>query len=353
MKYQRFLVLVAFLILAVLAVSAASAQGETRAAPTNDNFANAKPIIIGKSYSEINIHEATVEIGQPATTSCGASSSIGNTVWYSFNLPTSADVHLSTGGSYFRGTSTDSYDTKIAVYTGATLGTLVQAVCNDDLDTLYGEVSFVASAATTYYILVGSFSTGTFLPGSVLNLRTRMLDYTYAPTNSGFETPVNGVDWKVTNSSGDGQICGDVTYPANAGNCAFRFVGNAGEASKLKLSEPLTPALAPRKDAIVRFNLMWRVQDAPLGSAKIKFKILYSDGTPTTIFVLNLTGQTAGGYTTVSRMLPLASKAVSKVQFQVVFKSTTGVLMLDAAGLRYLATPAVRSAPLPVPLAAK
>jgi len=342
------------IVLSILLLTApASAQKTPRAAPPNDNFANATPIIIGKSYTVDNIHEATVEGAQPATVSCGVSPTIHYSVWYTFLLPAGGTVVLSTSGSSFRHDVVDSLDTKIAVYTGASIGALSQVACNDDNSSLAGELTLVTSPGTTYYVLVGAVNSTPPLPGSVLRLSSRMLVHLQYAENFNFEDPLTSADWKIKNGSGDDRLCGDATYTPGSGSCAFRFVGNAGEASKLKQTMAYPGEFSPRKAAMLRFIIYYRVQDATLGDAKIKFKVAYSDGTPTTISSVNLAGNPVMAvYAIANRNLALASKAVSSVTFQVDFKSTSGVLLVDFVYVYYYASAATREAVLPAPLAA-
>lgn len=355
MRRFRLLAGLLTLVAPLLIAPAAGAQETARSAPANDDFVNARPITIGKDHTVTNIHEATMDPGQPATSGCGTSSSIYSTVWYTFTLPLNGTAYFSTAGSLFRFIDlSESLDTKIAIYTGSTLGALSQVACSDDWATLYGELTFSFTGGTTYTIMVGSRSAMPMLPGSTLRLTTRMQSYGYFLSNGSFETPLTGADWKVTGSSGDGVVCSNPTYHALSGSCAFRFVGDAGEDSRLKLSEPLSPDFAPRKGAALYLVVAYRVQDAALGNAKIKHKVVYGDGTPTSMAVVNLNGAVpTGGYLTQSRFILLASKNVLKVQYQIDFKSETGVLMLDSAALYYYTSPVIRGdGVLPVPLAA-
>lgn len=351
---RRWNVTFTLIVLSILLlVVPASAQTTPRVAPANDNFANATPIIIGKSYTVDNIHEATIEGAQPATVSCGISPTIHYSVWYTFLLPAGGTVVLSTSGSSFRHDVVDSLDTKIAVYTGEAIGTLSQFACNDDNTTLAGELTLVTTPGVTYYVLVGAVNSTPPLPGSVLRLSSRMLAHLQYADNFNFEAPFASADWKIKNGSGDDRLCGDATYTPGSGSCAFRFVGNAGEASKLKQTMAYPGEFSPRKAAMLRFIIYYRVQDATLGSAKIKFKVAYSDGTPTTINSVNLTGSpTMALYAIANRNIALASRAVSSVIFQVDFKSTTGVLMIDYALLYYYASATTRDGVLPAPMAA-
>ena len=112
----------------------------------NDPFADAV-VILGVPYTNSQSTTGfTVEGGEPAP--CA---SIGSTAWYSFT-PTSTGLHTAdTLGS--------SYDTALAVYTGATLGTLVNVDCDDDGGPgLLSQLSFNATAGVLYHFQVGGFS---------------------------------------------------------------------------------------------------------------------------------------------------------------------------------------------------
>ena len=356
MRRLRLLASLLTLVAALLIAPAAGSQETARSAPTNDDFVNARPITIGRDHTVTNIHEATVDPGQPATSGCGTSNSIYHTVWYTFSLPYGGTAYFSTAGSLFRFVDlSESLDTKIAIYTGSTLGTLTQVACSDDSTTLYGELTFSFTGGTTYTITVGSRSAMPLLPGSTLRLVTRMLAYGYFLSNGSFETPLTGADWIVTGSSGDGVVCSNPTYHALGGACAFRFVGDAGENTRLKLSEPLSPDFVPRKGGTLYLVVAYRAQDAALGNTKIKHKVVYGDGTPTSTAVVNLNGAVPTvGYLTQSRYILLASKNVSKVRYQIDFKSETGVLMIDSAMLYYYTSPVIRGGGvLPPPAAPK
>src|SRR5262245_28470028 len=116
-------------------------------APPNDNFAAA--IVAGTvPFRDVqNTADATVEAGEPLP--CG---SIGKTVWYNFTPAVTGTYQVATAGSGF--------DTVIAIYTGATLGTLVNAGgCDDDSSylNLLSIRQFQGIAGTTYRIQVGGF----------------------------------------------------------------------------------------------------------------------------------------------------------------------------------------------------
>lgn len=340
-------------ILSVLFISTASAQSAPRALPANDDFANAKPIVIGKNYTVQDIEAATIEAGQPAISACGGPTAIQHGVWFHFSLPMAATIHLSTEGTTLSGALSDSFDTVLAVFRGATLGTLVQMGCNNNVLTAYSELSLELTAGSDYYVLAGTYEPGPFGAESVFRLNTRMI-YVYAQFNNySFEDPLSSADWRLKNASGDDRVCADLAYPALAGACAFRFVGNAGEASKLKQTILNPIFFAPRKNGLVVTTLFFRIQDGPLGPVKVTTKATYLDGTPSTIRTISLAGiPPAPAYKLVRENLILASSKVAALSFEVKFKSTTGTLLLDSAILVYAATASTREGVLPAPLAA-
>jgi len=122
------------------------------APPTNDNFA--APTVIGSiPYSNsINTLEATVEPNDPqVNVLCdGKLLKKGqSTVWYRYTPAVTETIFLDTIGS--------SYDTYIAVWTGAS-GSLVLTGCDDD--NFYGlqsEMRLNVTAGTTYHIEVAAY----------------------------------------------------------------------------------------------------------------------------------------------------------------------------------------------------
>jgi PKD domain len=135
----------------VLALSLASAP-EANAQPGNDEFANAT-VIDGTAlpFSDtLDTTGATTEAGEPS----GGCPYQGGTVWYA--ITPSSDI-------VFRvNTSTSDYLNVYTVYTGSSLNALSFAGCGF----WYQQISFRATAGTTYYIQVGGY----FPSGGVLRL---------------------------------------------------------------------------------------------------------------------------------------------------------------------------------------
>ncbi len=124
---------------------------------SNDAFASARALA-GTSPSAAGSNVgATKEVGEPNHTSSG-----GASVWYRWTAPSNGTMTMSTCGS--------SFDTLLAVYTGATLGALTTAASNDDGCGLNSGsiVSFAVTAGRTYRIAVDGFRTaGVAATGSI------------------------------------------------------------------------------------------------------------------------------------------------------------------------------------------
>jgi hypothetical protein len=121
------------------------------AAPSNDNIENATVITALPFSDSVDTAEATTAVDDP---DC-----IGNgpTVWYLYTPVADQTLLADTFGS--------DYDTTLSVYT-ASAGSLVQIDCNDDAaGSLESAVVFDAVAGTTYYFMIGAFSSG---PGGSL-----------------------------------------------------------------------------------------------------------------------------------------------------------------------------------------
>lgn len=114
--------------------------------PVNDNFAN-RIILNGDSASTGGTNVgATGEPGEP--NNAGVSSPI-ESVWWSWTAPDSGTVTIDTIGS--------NYDTTLGVYTGSAVNSLSTIAGNDDSISLISQVTFTATAGTTYQISVDGF----------------------------------------------------------------------------------------------------------------------------------------------------------------------------------------------------
>jgi photosystem II stability/assembly factor-like uncharacterized protein len=129
----------------------------TTPAPPNDDFASAQ-VMTGTTVTRAG------DTNEGATKQAGEQSHAGNvggaSIWYRWTPTGSGQVTIDTFGSNF--------DTLLAVYTGSSVGLLTPIVSNDDTGGLQSQVSFTATAGTTYQIAVDGYNGGTgALTGSV------------------------------------------------------------------------------------------------------------------------------------------------------------------------------------------
>jgi hypothetical protein len=113
---------------------------------SNDDFAARFPLAGPAASAGGSTTAATKEPGEPAH----ARNAGGKSVWWSWTAPASGTVTISTQGS--------SFDTLLGVYTGGSLGSLVEVASDDDSGgNLTSRVIFTAAANTTYQIAVDGF----------------------------------------------------------------------------------------------------------------------------------------------------------------------------------------------------
>jgi len=121
------------------------------APPANDNFSAAQTVSGCAGTTNGTNLGATHESGEPnhSPDNNGGTRS----VWYSWTAPSSGPAQVTTAGSTF--------DTVLAVYTGNAVNSLTSLGKNDDVDpgvTLSSNVSFTATAGTTYRIAVDGYN---------------------------------------------------------------------------------------------------------------------------------------------------------------------------------------------------
>jgi len=129
-----------------------SGSGGSGGSTSSDSFSGA-PSLSGSTgqVSGSNVG-ATKESGEPAHAGYPG----GASVWWSWTATSDGAVSFDTFGSDF--------DTLLAVYTGTSVGALVEIAANDDDDVNDGfqsKVSFVAVAGTPYRIAVDGFGAAT------------------------------------------------------------------------------------------------------------------------------------------------------------------------------------------------
>lgn len=137
-----------------LAVGCGFGAGHGYAQPVNDNFADAIRIVGVTNLIASNVG-ATAEIGEPAH----AGEPPARSVWWKWSPTTAASFSVVTSNSVTSGGP--RLDTTVAVYTGASLRTLVRVVENDDTDlgefgATWSRAVFRAYPGETFYIAIDS-----------------------------------------------------------------------------------------------------------------------------------------------------------------------------------------------------
>lgn len=134
------------LLLALLATLALPAVLAEAAAPQNDRFADARPIV-GALFS---YHDKGTTVGAAMEPGEFGPCGLGASIWYSAGITSGfvGPMFVDTGGSDF--------DTVVAVWEGTSLSDLRLVACDDDMPgsktTL---LQFTALPTETYFIQIG------------------------------------------------------------------------------------------------------------------------------------------------------------------------------------------------------
>ncbi|HND93506.1 MAG TPA: S8 family serine peptidase, partial [Anaerolineales bacterium] len=113
-------------------------------APANDNWANRITIGSATYTNTQDTWNATSENDDPSS-SCGGTNS--NSVWYRYTPASNGLLEIDTTGT--------DYPVEIGVWTGASLASLTQFACSNELDIVTGDVAIKnmsVTSGTTYYI---------------------------------------------------------------------------------------------------------------------------------------------------------------------------------------------------------
>ena len=167
------------------------------AAPSNDAFASAQ-VLTGESGLVTSTNaEATREAGEPEHEEEG-----GTSVWYRWTAPTNARMSFDTCDS--------SFDTLLAVYTGAAIGSLQRIAADDDGCDTQSRVTFTASAGTVYSIVVDGFEreTGQFRLRWRVQSRPPNDDFASAQALTGDVGSIEGTNLDATSEPGEGAHAG-------------------------------------------------------------------------------------------------------------------------------------------------
>ena len=308
------------------------------AAPQNDDFSTALPLVFNKTVTTPNIEYATPNL--PGVTSCGGNV-IGNSVMYKFTLPDNVPVNISTEGSAL-GYAPEDYriHTVMRLYKQTGLNVYEEAACATQ-----GGVSGSARIdmwmdAGIYFIEVGQTSGGLILPSNaVVRVAVGSLQVL---TNGGFEEDLAG--WTLKNATTDGVYTG---VEAITGSKSFRIHGGPDEATRLKQNIPLSMInLGP--NAVLEWRTSIECVAIPEKNMTVKIKAIYSGGeTETITFPLDVPVFTDFLAVTGSKVLLKRKKPVS-LQVSIINKAASGDCLLDDMQLTVISTYGARNV-LPVP----
>lgn len=149
--------------------------------------------------------------------------------------------------------------------------------------------------------------------------------------NGGFEE-AEVTPWVLLNGSKDKVVCNKDGKPpvANSGDCAFRFKGSVGEASKLSQTASLSGLSFSTTDGLYLYINM-NVATPQIG--KIKTVVKYTDAAKSKIVGSFI--QTSG-YQALTGATGYASANVSKIKLTIAYTGTSGKVLLDDLSLIHL-----------------
>ena len=135
--------------LVLVALLLAVPAGAATSAPLNDAFVDATDLgALGEEAYQGTTIAASKETGEPDH----AANAGGKSVWFRWTAPGDGSVpHLALA-------TFASFDTLLAVYTGASVDTLTEVASNDDGASGGSTVSFATTPGTTYHIAVDGFA---------------------------------------------------------------------------------------------------------------------------------------------------------------------------------------------------
>jgi uncharacterized repeat protein (TIGR01451 family) len=220
---------------------------------------------------------------------------------------------------------------------------IVSAATQSQLTT--GNYQWTVTASNGYEGLVASNAPFGFSISDVVPTSTPIISptatATSAPTvellkNSGFEIKdgKNPVNWKVKKLGKDKIKCNkpeEDKFFAYEGNCAFQFIGEAGEGSKLKQSIDLTTVTLDSSDTLT-LSVYAQSKSLPQDKLNIIVKFTYTDNSVDSM-VLKPTGGTYS-YTYLSSPKTL-TKTLSAMKALIKFKGTSGKVLLDELSLSF------------------
>jgi hypothetical protein len=206
------------------------------AAPNNDDFAAAIPILGSSATLTGSNVAATTEPGEPQLSYYGG----GASVWYTWTAPADGGVAIDTAGSGF--------DTILGVYTGHAVNALTQVTVNNDVsyDVRTSRVAFRVTAGTTYRIVIN----GGYYYNTTGELKLKLTHRT-PPGNDAFAmaTPlpsaasvsIAGANLGATAETGEPQ---HYSYDSSKASVWYAWTAPSGGALTIKATSDFRPVLA-------------------------------------------------------------------------------------------------------------
>jgi hypothetical protein len=219
----RFILLIPLASVAI----AGGLTGSASAAPANDNFASSQTLTGALPITVAgNDFGATAEAGEPMVNSIPPMRS----VWFSWTAPDTKAYVLDTCHDNFTGS--DSTDPVMGIYTGSTLGSLVQITGVNGRCAL----RFGAANGTTYHFQVDYYENEGNFNLTIRNFAPPVNDNFATPTviGPGLPTTVNGTTVDSTWEAGEPASLGGVSQSRSVW---FSWTAPATERVRLSLCE--------------------------------------------------------------------------------------------------------------------
>lgn len=183
--------------------------GDSSFGPANDSFANRITLAGTNAWTAGGNNNASAEAGEPAHAGYPASRS----VWWTWTAPASGVTTVSTEGS--------SFDTVLAIYTGASVTNLALVTADDQSGSNNtGRATFSATTGTTYQIAVDGF--GGAMGTVVLNVQ--LAAAVTAPANDNFTNAIALSGTNVVTSGRNLGATAEAGEPSHAGHAATNSV---------------------------------------------------------------------------------------------------------------------------------
>ncbi|MBK8137765.1 MAG: hypothetical protein IPK52_18455 [Chloroflexi bacterium] len=310
------------------------------AAPPNKSPQTSLGLVFNKAVTTPNMEYAVPYLS--TITSCGGNV-IGNSLFYTFTLPSQSQVNISSEGSALGYAPVDYRTTTVMRLSLQTAPNAYSQVgCNAGAGVSGAARLDLTLDAGKYVIELGHTSTS--LTASSSGVVRVVVDELEVLVNGGFEADLAG--WKLTNATTDAIFTG---AQAITGNKSFRFVGGPNEATQLKQKIPLS-MIKMGPNSLLEWRATLECTTVPEKDMTIKIKAIYADGATETksfpLLVPTFTGLPVADTATV------LLKRAKPISLQITIKNTAGFgdCLLDDLGLIVISTYGARGVlPLPVP----